>query len=93
MDLPAELVDATKVKIGPDEALRLARTTQKIVTGRGKKVLTLAVEQASDEELLAVLLGPTGNLKAPTLRLGSTLVVGFVEPAYQELFSASNDAS
>jgi arsenate reductase-like glutaredoxin family protein len=91
--LPAEWVDATKVKIGPDEALRLARTTQKIVAGRGKKVVTLAVDQASDEELLAVLLGPTGYLKAPTLRLGGTLLVGFVEPAYQELFAASTDAS
>lgn len=82
-----ETVDATKVKIGRDEALRLARSTQKVVAGRGKKVVTLQVAQASDDELLAVLLGPTGNLKAPTLRIGQTLLVGFAELAYADLFA------
>jgi hypothetical protein len=30
-------------------------------------------------------LGPSGNLKAPTFRKGSTLVVGFSEEAYQQV--------
>ena len=30
------------------------------------------------------LLGPTGNLRAPTLRQGKTLLVGFSEDAYQQ---------
>lgn len=38
----------------------------------------------SDDELLAVLLGPTGNLRAPTLRVGSVLLVGYAEGAYAE---------
>jgi hypothetical protein len=38
----------------------------------------------TDDELLAVILGPTGNLKAPTLRLGQTLLVGFSEEAYKQ---------
>lgn len=37
----------------------------------------------SDADLLAVILGPTGNLRAPTLRVGKTLVVGFSEDAYK----------
>ena len=32
--------------------------------------------------LLALLLGPTGNLRAPTLRKGRTLLVGFDEASY-----------
>jgi hypothetical protein len=36
-----------------------------------------------DETLLAHILGPTGNLKAPTLRKGTTLLVGFSEEAYR----------
>ena len=35
--------------------------------------------------LAAHLLGPTGNLKAPTLRLGDTLLVGFSEAAYRQV--------
>ena len=35
-----------------------------------------------DEGLLARLIGPTGNLRAPTARFGTTLVVGFNEEAY-----------
>ena len=35
-----------------------------------------------DETLLAHMLGPTGRLRAPTLRRGKTLLVGFNEEAY-----------
>jgi len=29
------------------------------------------------------MLGPTGNLRAPTLRAGSTVLVGFDEDVYR----------
>ena len=35
--------------------------------------------------LLGALLGPTGNLRAPTLRRGRTLLVGFDEAAYAKV--------
>jgi arsenate reductase-like glutaredoxin family protein len=56
------------------------------VVGRGKKVVTFDMKNdpPDDETLLAHLLGPTGNLKAPTLRKGKTLLVGFSEEAYRE---------
>lgn len=38
-----------------------------------------------DDTLAAAILGPTGNLKAPTLRLGDRLLVGFGEAAYREV--------
>ena len=31
------------------------------------------------------MLGPTGNLRAPTLRAGKTLIVGFNEDAYSSV--------
>jgi hypothetical protein len=33
------------------------------------------------------LIGPTGNLRAPALRLGRTLVVGFNEERWKSLFA------
>ena len=37
-----------------------------------------------DEALLGCMLGPTGNLRAPTIRSGKTLVVGFHEEIYAD---------
>jgi len=42
-------------------------------------------DKPDDETLLAHLLGPSGNLRAPTIRKGKTLLVGFSEEAYKEL--------
>ena len=83
-------MDAAKSRKGRDEALRLARSVQRVVAGRGKKVVVFDMTNSppSDDELAAVLLGPTGNLKAPTLRLGDTLLVGFSEEAYRQILSS-----
>jgi hypothetical protein len=83
-----EHVDATRVRLGAKDALALARSADRVVAVRGAKVVVfdLRQERPSDDELLAVLLGPTGNLRAPTLRVGRTLVVGFGEGIYGEMF-------
>jgi hypothetical protein len=54
---------------------------------RGKNVVEfdLSTERPDDETLLKHLLGPTGNLRAPTVRVGDTLAVGFKEEAYRKL--------
>ncbi len=83
-------MDAKKVKKGRDEALALARAADTVVVARGKKVLTYDMKAPpTDDELAAALLGPTGNLKAPTLRIGRLLLVGFGEAAYQQVFGAT----
>jgi arsenate reductase-like glutaredoxin family protein len=68
--------------------LALARTADKVVVARGKKVVTFDMkkEPPDDDMLAAHLLGPTGNLRAPTLRKGKTLLVGFGEEAYRQVF-------
>jgi hypothetical protein len=79
--------DATRERHGRDEALALAKAAARIVVARGKKVVTFDMrhDPPDDATLLAHLLGPTGNLRAPTLRKGKTLLVGFSEAAYDEL--------
>jgi arsenate reductase-like glutaredoxin family protein len=81
------LVDATKERCGPDEALALARSAARVVAARGKKVVTFDMKKdpPDEETLLAHLLGPSGNLRAPTLRVGDTLLVGFGEEAYRQV--------
>lgn len=81
-------MNATKVRYDADDALALLNGIDTFVAAKGKKVETFDLKAArpSDEELLARLMGPTGNLRAPTARVGRTLIVGFNEAAYRELF-------
>jgi arsenate reductase-like glutaredoxin family protein len=80
-------LDAGKERRGRAETLALAKTVDQVVVGRGKKVVRFDMrnDPPDDETLAAHLLGPTGNLKAPTLRKGRTLLVGFSEGAYQQV--------
>jgi hypothetical protein len=69
------------------EALALARAAARVVVGRGKTVVVFDMkkEPPDDDTLVAHLLGPTGNLKAPTLRVSDTLLVGFGAEAYRQV--------
>lgn len=80
-------MNGTKTRYGGDEALALLAGVKKLVAARGKKitVFDLVHDRPHDETLLAHLLGPTGNLRAPTARVGSTLLVGFNEDAYKQV--------
>jgi len=79
--------DAKQEPRGHQDALELAKAVHKIVVAKGKKVVTFSMktDPPDDETLLSHLLGPTGNLPAPTLRKGKTLLVGFSEEAYKQL--------
>jgi hypothetical protein len=80
------IVDANKTRQGRAEALALAKTVTMIHIAKGKKVVTLDMKDLPDDETLANhLLGPTGNLRAPTIRKGKTLYVGFNEDTYQQM--------
>jgi len=59
-----------------------------LYVAKGKKVvhLNLKKDKPTSEELLKLALGPTGNLRAPTLRIGKKLVVGFNEEMYESIF-------
>jgi len=46
----------------------------------------LKKESPSEEELAKLMLGPTGNLRAPTLRVGKRLLIGFNEDAFASTF-------
>jgi arsenate reductase-like glutaredoxin family protein len=82
-----ETVNARKEKKRAPEALALLGGLDRLIAVRGKKRVEVDLKTGTPlkEELLKVLLGPTGNLRAPTLRLGKILLVGFQEETYLEL--------
>lgn len=76
------------MRYGPDVVLPLLKDAKKLVAIKGKKVtkFDLVNERPDDEILLNVLIGPTGNLRAPTAIIGSLVVVGYNPEAYEEIF-------
>jgi len=80
-------VDAKKSTIKGAGAFALVQDVDEIYATRGRQVVRLDLRKgAPDRATLArLLLGPTGNLRAPTLRRGRTLLVGFDEATYEEV--------
>lgn len=47
--------------------------------------VNLKSEKIDKETMAYFILGPTGNLRAPTIRAGKKLLVGFNEDFYNEV--------
>lgn len=54
---------------------------------KGQRITRLNLERDKPDRdtLLALLLGPTDNLRAPTMLVGSTLIVGFHPDVFREV--------
>jgi arsenate reductase-like glutaredoxin family protein len=70
------------------EALELVKNVEEIIASKGKNVVHIDLRKEKPEAaaLTGLLLGPTGNLRAPTLVKGKTLIVGFNQETYQKIF-------
>ena len=75
-------------KLGIRDAVALVENADLLVVAKGKRLteLDLNSESPTDDVVAKLMLGPTGNLRAPTLRVGRTLVVGYNEEVLTETF-------
>jgi len=78
----AERVPASR-KLGREEAAELVRAAGKVVVAKGRSVRAFTPGGAAPDEAVDALLGPTGNLLAPTVRAGRTVLVGFDEESWR----------
>ena len=78
---PKEVVSAAK-KLGRAEAAELVRQAAKVIVAKGNAAQEHPGGKPS-AEIVGALLGPTGNLRAPALRVGRSLLVGFSEEVYR----------
>jgi arsenate reductase-like glutaredoxin family protein len=76
---------SANAKLGADKAKELAAGASKIIVSKGKKVTVFDMKKDPPDEatLLAHMLGTTGNLRAPTIKRGKTLLVGFNQDEYE----------
>ena len=73
-------------KLGRDQAEELLAGASKLLVAKGKKLSTFSTKRDDLDEMVAAMLGPTGNLRAPTLKVGKTLVVGFNQEMFDSVF-------
>lgn len=69
--------------------MKMAEKADEIYSLKGKKIVRLDLKKSKpkNEEIAALMMGPTGNLRAPTFRKGKTIVVGFNEETYSDLLT------
>ena len=81
-------MDARKVRLGLVELPQVLRGIRHLVVLKGKKRLDFDLRKKGigREDIMPQMLGPTGNLRAPTIRQKDRLVVGYGEEAFQEFF-------
>lgn len=81
--------------MGKAEALKLIAEVDEIYVSKGTKVvhLDLKKDRPTQAEILALVIGPTGNLRAPTFKKGKTLVVGYSDESYERTISSRGRAS
>ena len=51
--------------------------------GRSVVRVDLKKEKPGWEELAKLMIGPTGKLRAPVIRKGKTLIIGFLDETYR----------
>ena len=71
-------------KLARDDAAKLARGAAEVIVAKGKKLDRFPGGKAS-AEVVDAMLGPTGNLRAPCIRAGKTVLVGFNEDVFEEV--------
>jgi hypothetical protein len=64
------------------------KDASRIHSAKGKKINHWNPKTDSPEEILADVIGPSGNLRAPTWRLGNEFLVGFNNELYQQVFNS-----
>ncbi len=81
-------MDARKERYAKKDLKKLFTGARSILSAKGKKSVRFDMKKdpPTGPELAKAVLGPSGNLRAPTLKLGNDWVVGFGEDAWTEYF-------
>ncbi len=81
---PKETVSASR-KLGAAKAKAIVKAASRIIVAKGKKVREFPGGKAT-AEVIEAMLGSTGNLRAPLIQRGKTVLVGFNDETYAEVF-------
>jgi arsenate reductase-like glutaredoxin family protein len=73
--------------MGPRDARALLEGAHELIAARGKKVERIDLRKGLPDKatVARLMIGPSGNLRAPTLRVGRKVLVGFDEDTYRKV--------
>ena len=80
-----ETVSANQ-KLQASDAKDLLGPANKLIAMKGKKVAEFDIKDKVSADAVEAMLGPTGNLRAPTIKVGKTYLVGYNEDVFNETF-------
>ncbi len=82
----AEIAERTPAsrKLGRADAETLLADAKILYVAKGRKKVE---RDSSDPGAADLMLGPTGNLRAPVVRVGRTLIVGYHEEALRQVLT------
>ena len=60
-------------------------SADQVVVAKGKSVETFQPDEDNQESIIKAVLGRSGSLRAPTIRIGDVFYVGFNETLYSEI--------
>ena len=80
-----ETIPASR-KLQASDARELLKPVFKLIVAKGKKVNEFAIKDRVSRDAVEAMLGPTGNLRAPAIRSGKTMLVGFNDEVFGSTF-------
>ncbi len=62
----------------------MLKTAKAVTAAKGKKFQRFEQVAEEKEDILKEVMGPSGNLRAPTYRVGDEYIIGFNPELYQD---------
>lgn len=80
-------VDARKEPLDDVYARQLLNQAHVLYVTRGKNVIRFDLKNRhpGDESILELVIGRSGTLRAPAIKIGPTLIVGFDQATYEQV--------
>ncbi len=57
---------------------------QEVIIVNGRKIQQWPPDESNKEAIMAKAIGRSGSLRAPTIKVGDTYIIGFDETLYDE---------
>ncbi|MBI9091963.1 MAG: hypothetical protein JEZ12_22350 [Desulfobacterium sp.] len=76
-------MDARKEKFDSGAAWTRLQGGERIIAAKGKKVQIFDSKTDDRETILKSVMGPSGNLRAPTLKIKEGFLIGFNSDLYE----------
>ncbi len=73
-------------KLGIADAESLLEKALNIIIFKGKNINFFNIKDEKKDSITPFMLGPTGNLRAPTIIYKNQIIVGFNEDKFNDIF-------